>query len=1142
MLKKILICLTIIILISPILSATDDNTTEKEDDPYWNDEWDFRSKIVIPIDTGDENAKFQPIDININFTDICWAKNSKEHSIRVIYQKGEFFKELESQIYDLNFSGENIIDNCNLVFLIPEEADGNEVYYLYYDDEEKDTPGYDDHVTIKESYYHLSISYGLSTESWNYDIVQDGFIEYAIIKRGEAVDGFLSQKVIKFIDGAREYNQQNYKHASSYSFRYWWYDGEIWDAFSTNEKLLRKDILIDGNLMVKCAVVSSDNNERIKTTGIYTYYFCPVEDKRIFAHIKHEIIDYSIPSGEKVDVTYGEINVGSIDSSREDLNYGKIPPFFHYYSENGRILSYDLDTNPEYTKWKYIIKDQYDVDLGEIPWVSLDYGKEGEAQSIILNSNNIIKSGKNEPDGIQIVLLESNGIQLPNLDIKRAELYMNRNSYEGGEEWNSELPKDYIVEYKAEFFSTENGGYKAVEKEAEIYQKLVDFKPETENNLEDSENDSSDKSLTVYAHFPGLFSPGIFTYVNAELYYENVLLDTEDLNRITIKEGIDWKNISLFRKATFNNLKEGKYFVKIIVKNLFSENNDKFVGYKIIDLEDTMKTHIFCGYEGTHNFLVHNQNKDGIKGAQIQFLSGDVIIFEGSTDSDGKLKAGLPCGIGKTYDSRILYKGFLIDEEQVDFGLIRSIIPSYKNLSVELYPLHFEIIDREKTGENIDISLTSKNMFDKQNLTPDDSLNDKYTFLNLPRNDYILRLNYNNFQLEKNISLTDEITTKFDLYDLSVNIFDRWNATPDTSFDFYLTSEDFVNKVVLSEDEISDNNYLFKDLFSGNYSLELYYKSQVIKKKIRIPYDKEVLSFDFSVKYNLSTNFYDSHGHLIKDIKLEMSRDGASRIIKSNNKGDVLVSLPPGTYSVKIYSNDQLISKRNISVISDIDLKIVTKKEPIYPFFTTISIILFLFLAGFYFLRKRKIIFYLKIVVVALVILSIVFPWWALSGASPEDSVDTKSNLFLHNSNIITVTTHKDTVYGNFGLLGEDFDFAVSIIVLTIALGLSFFLLNMIFRKFYYNNLASLFLLLSFLGFIASIVISYIAISSFAEVIVGGFLGSDTLNISLLGNGISTLIPCNWGPSIGFYLFLAANVIVGILIFYKIKNISIWKK
>jgi len=1142
MVKKILICLTIIILISPILSATDNDTTQQDDDPYWNNDWDFREKIDIPIDTGDENAKFQPIDININFTDTCWAKNSKTHSIRIIFQKGEFFKELESQIYDLNFSGESIIDNCNLVFLIPEEADGTELYYLYYDDEEKDTPRYDDHVNIKESYYFYSLSRGLSTESWNYDIVQDGFIEYAIVKRGEAVDGFLSQKVIKFIDGAREYNQKNYKHASSYSFRYWWYDGEKWDAFSTNEKLLKKDVLVDGNLMVKCAVVSSDNNNRIKTTGIYTYYFCPVNDKRIFAHIKHEIIGHSLPPGDKVDVTYGEINVGSIDSSREDLNYGEIPPYLHYFSENGRILSYDLDTNPEYTNWKYIIEDQYDVDLGDTPWVSLDYGKEGEAQSIILNSNDIIKSSKNEPNGIQIVLLESNGIKLPNLDIKRAELYMNRNSYEDGKKLDSALPKDYIVEYKAEFFSTETGGYTRVEKEAEIYQQLVDFKPETDNNLDDSENESFDKSLTVYAHFPWLFSPGIFTYVTAELYYENVLLDTEDMNRITIKDGIDWKNISLFRKATFDNLKEGTYLVKIIVKNLFSEDNNKFVGYEIIDLKDTMKTHIICGYEGTHNFLVHNQNKDGIEGAKIQFLSDDVIIFEGSTDSDGKLKAGLPCGIGKTYDNRILYKGFLIDEGQVDFGLIKSIIPCYKNFSIKLYPLHVEIIGREKTDENIDIFITSKNMVDKQNLTPDNSLNDEYTFLNLPKNDYILKLNYNKFQLEKDISLTDEVTTKFNLYDLSVNIFDRWAITPDISFDFYLTSKDFVNKVVLSADEININNYLFEDLFSGNYSLELYYKSQVIKKNISIPYDEEVLSFDFPVEYNLSTNFYDSHGHIIQDIKLEMSRDGESRIIKSNNKGDVLVSLPPGTYSVNIYSNDQLISKRNISVISDIDLGIVTKKEPIYPLFTTISVILILLLAGIYFLRKRKIIFYLKILVISLIILSIVFPWWTLSGADPEESIDTESNLFLHNSDIITVTTHKDTVYGNFGLLGEDFDFAVNIIVLAIALGLSFFLLNMILRKFYYNNLASLFLLLSFLGFIASIVISYIAISSFAEVIVGGFVGSDTLNISLLGNSISTLIPCNWGPGIGFYLFLVAIIIVGILIVYKIKNILTWKK
>ena len=71
---------------------------------WWNDNWSFREEIIIPINTSFEVAKFQPIDIYFEFNDSCWAKNENEHSVRVVFQDSNTSKELESQIYDLNFS------------------------------------------------------------------------------------------------------------------------------------------------------------------------------------------------------------------------------------------------------------------------------------------------------------------------------------------------------------------------------------------------------------------------------------------------------------------------------------------------------------------------------------------------------------------------------------------------------------------------------------------------------------------------------------------------------------------------------------------------------------------------------------------------------------------------------------------------------------------------------------------------------------------------------------------------------------------------------------------------------------------------------------------------------------------------------
>ena len=104
---------------------------------WWDEDWDFRQQIDIPINTSNEQAKFQPIDISVEFKNTCWAKNEKEHSIRVVFQQNEKSIELESQIYDLTNTNGNSINRCNLVFLIPKEANGKETYYIYYDDNEK---------------------------------------------------------------------------------------------------------------------------------------------------------------------------------------------------------------------------------------------------------------------------------------------------------------------------------------------------------------------------------------------------------------------------------------------------------------------------------------------------------------------------------------------------------------------------------------------------------------------------------------------------------------------------------------------------------------------------------------------------------------------------------------------------------------------------------------------------------------------------------------------------------------------------------------------------------------------------------------------------------------------------------------------
>jgi len=113
------------------------------------------------------------------------VRNENQHSIRVVSWDGNNWHELESQIYDLEKSNDNFINSCGLVFLIPEFADGNEKYYVYYSDTEKDNPNYEDHVQIEESYYHYEPISGYALESSFFKITDDGYCNYLVSQEGQ---------------------------------------------------------------------------------------------------------------------------------------------------------------------------------------------------------------------------------------------------------------------------------------------------------------------------------------------------------------------------------------------------------------------------------------------------------------------------------------------------------------------------------------------------------------------------------------------------------------------------------------------------------------------------------------------------------------------------------------------------------------------------------------------------------------------------------------------------------------------------------------------------------------------------------------------------------------------------------------------
>jgi len=1061
----------------------------QEDSTFWYKDWSFRQELIIPINTSSEQAKFQPIDTLFEFDNPCWAKNEQEHSIRIICQENENFYDIESQIYDLNYIDENLIKSCSLVFLIPENVSGNEHYFVYYDDQQKTSPNYPDHVKVEDSYYKYEPIPGYPFESHYYKITEGESIIYIVTQGGKFMGGGVAQQVTKLKPGATDVMLNSGELFASFDFMYY-YGPRIEDYSGSVDNLISKNILVDGNLMVKFGIVSGSKNKDVKSTVTYKYYYCPTEHKRIIAHVKHEILkEFTVAIEPEVEGTYASFQCGGLESnSIKILNFGRIYPYFHAYTEQGTIAEYKLNPDPEFPSgpgtWKstMFINTKEDLDLGEKAWISFDEGETGTAHAIILGSTNVVKFGSDERDGIQIKGREQDSSDLPGLEANMIFVEFSRNSYEMDSLHDLEVPDNLIVEYDAEFFSTNIGGYRAVEKEADVFQSIIKISPtHTKEIIEDIEQEET-CSLTVYVHMKSSIPMGSalsiisglnLSYISAELHYDNELIstgiggrlptnpvpdfkNTKFIEKIKLALGIfDWKNLTFFKKINFQNLKPGRYLIKIFIENPLFGKERKFIGFKIIDIKKHVNTHVFCKPEGSIQVNLLDQNDDAIKNAKLIISENNVTISEEKTDDKGKALIKIPCNTFDKYDFKVLYNGFTLYDNSFKLKYYRNKFPIKKSIDIKRYDFNLEILD-------------------------------------------------------------------------------NWDLPPEINLEPFLISNQMDEPTELFPDEIQKNNYHFSNLTPANYLLNLHYRSFFLEENIEVPNEKE-RSLVFDAEFNVKIQVFDSRGISLENILMELTRGGKKTERTSNENGFVYLSLPPGNYNVKTYSNNNLIGQRKIKVNNEITYELITIEKPFFPFIVTISSIVFLFVGVFFSYRKKDIKLFIKVLVVSLAIISIISPWWGIDGSTSQ--IDTTSKMFLLPPAMVTSITSSNLIAGEIASLPDIFTTTMILLFISIIIGCILIIVN-IFLDIYNKSRFS-FLSLSFgsLALISPLIIFYYAMSELCKVGVGDFFGGGNLDISLIGEGIRATVPSNWGPSIGFYLCLIAAIIILIIAFFNFKKI-----
>ncbi len=765
--------LVVILLVNTFVIGSSIVSTEGEVE--WNRNWSYKERLILPISTSLPEAIHQPIDIRVNFSHPCWARNTMEHSIRVCCWNGVEWYELESQIYDLNFIDEDHISSCGLVFLVPPIADGEEEYYVYYDDTEKPAPNYMDHVSIRDCHYYFEPISGLSVEGDYYEIVDDGEIVYGVGEKGQVLNRRLSQVAIVMKPGTREFDIKNSDLLASFSFAF--HRGtEDKDEVSSDQRLISKEILVDGNLMVSFMLTSGSSGGELKTINIYKYYHSPNKIRRITVHVHHEIlVDSHVKGIENVDGRFGAlISYRSQSSVTDKMCFGEILPFLHVYSEDERVREYRLEENPECRERTWIISYEDDCDLGSRAWISYDNGGFGETHGVILSSNHgIISNASMERDGVEVKVAEREYLNIVGTEVDYVSIAFGRNSYEPYSIHDVDIPRGLVVEFDAEFITLQNGSYKNIDAESRIFQNLIKSR-----YYRSGEGREDIYTLTVIPHLTGRIGSlpvlrnltGLdLPILYGELYCNETLYKTSSL----VKPFIG------FQMLKFTGVSPGRYVVKVYRE--FGNNSRRFIGVGSITITSDTTLHLYCTWQQIIKVSTRDQHGNGLGEVEVEVYKNDVVVASNTTHEDGVSRIPVPFPlfspyvirdlrdihlydvfkVSSRYTARVFYKGFLIDTIPIPRSK-----PSI-DITIPVYDVTIEVEDKLglPPGVAIEVLLTSNEMLKPSEIQPEYLGEGRYLFQDIPAATYTLELTYGGYKKVEEINIPevgDRYSTSFD--------------------------------------------------------------------------------------------------------------------------------------------------------------------------------------------------------------------------------------------------------------------------------------------------------------------------------------------------------------------------------------------
>jgi hypothetical protein len=834
--SNIVIVVMLLLIVFPAVSIP--GSSQEDVFPIWNkewSEWSYREELQLPIPTNDFTVHYQPIDLRISFEKPCWTENENKTSIRIGCWYKEEWHDLESQIYGIIKGGgeTTYINECNVIFLIPDFADGTERYFIYYTDSETPKPNYKDHVSVEDLNYSSSPLPDVSAQARFYGIKEDGYCVYGVGQEGQLLDRSCAQVVVKQKKDSMKFDVLDSDQIVSFAFSYY-YGSKEKDESSSDQVFINKKIIVDGNLMVEFGIISESQKKDIRTTAIYRYYYYPLDEKRINVHVKHEMLKDAIVQGiDNVDGRFGSlISIKSQSATVNSLNFGEIYPYLNFYREDDKIEQYQLNQNPASKDREWIISFKDDASLGKEAWLCYGEGKKGKANAVLFASNvGIVTSGTDERDGIQIKVAEKEYVNFLGTEVDYVSINFGRHSYEPGHSHDVTIPSDLIVQFDAEVFASDIGGYIAVQKESQIYQTLV--KSRQLSSDIPFEREQKRYNVTIITHFGGTHfthprlsnqTGGVFPVMWIELYHEGSLIVEGSANR------------SLFTRAkkTFSSILEGEYLIKVYLKR--GNATKVFTGSTILRLDKNTKVIVFCTWERTIKFTFLDQHGRGIQGIHGWLMNKDGVIYdENITQKNGELIVKAPYNMRDPYMLRAEYKDFIIYDKELQ----KTIKKLNEQVNLELYNISVIVTDTLDFPPGVEITpllVTSK---DNRTIQLTSLGNGKgiFSFEGVPRGDYSLQISYGDFIDDIHVTVPDarkSIRMNFSaIYDLTIDLFDsKGNPLTDNNIEFVISRDN---------QTVEKTNEKTVSLPPAKYAINAYIKDELIgEKQVELTNDKQL--------------------------------------------------------------------------------------------------------------------------------------------------------------------------------------------------------------------------------------------------------------------------------------------------------------